>query len=118
MIVRDDVPLGVQLAQTIHAAGWSAQLPAARATAPPTIAVALAASPRELADLGRTLAAAGVPHVLVHEPDEPWRGALMAIGVVPASRALVRRYLAHLRLVRETEMGSDPMSRKDADERR
>ena len=100
MIVRDDVPGGVQLAQTIHAAGWSAQLPAARATAPPTIAVALAASPRELADLGRTLAAAGVPHVLVHEPDEPWRGALMAIGVVPISRALVRRYLAHLPLVR------------------
>ncbi|HEY5926040.1 MAG TPA: hypothetical protein VIV11_30345 [Kofleriaceae bacterium] len=41
-----------------------------------------------------------MPHVLVHEPDEPWRGALMAIGVVPTSRALVRRYLAHLPLVR------------------
>jgi hypothetical protein len=104
VIVRDDVPLGVQLAQTVHAAGWSAQLPAARATAPPTIAIALAASPAELAALAASLAGACVPHVLVHEPDEPWRGALMAIGVVPTSRALVRRYLAHLPLVR----GKDP----------
>jgi hypothetical protein len=50
--------------------------------------------------VARALDAAGVRHVLVHEPDEPWRGALMAIGVVPASRALVRRLLAHLPLVR------------------
>ena len=39
-------------------------------------------------------------HVLVHEPDEPWRGALMAIGMVPAPRALVRSFVAHLPLVR------------------
>jgi hypothetical protein len=103
VIVRDDVPLGVQLAQTIHAAGQSAQLPGALAAAPPTIAVSLAASAGELADLSRALAAAGVPHVLVHEPDEPWRGALMAIGVVPTSRARVRRYLAHLPLVRRKD---------------
>ena len=100
MIVRADAPLGVQLAQTIHAAGWSAQLPEARAACPPTIAIALAAPPAELATLARALADACVPHVLVHEPDEPWRGALMAIGVVPTSRALVRRYVAHLPLVR------------------
>jgi hypothetical protein len=100
VIVRDDVPLGVQLAQTIHAAGQSAQLPGSCTAAPPTIAVSLAASQAELGDLAHTLAAAGVPHVRVHEPDEPWRGALMAIGVVPTSRARVRRYLAHLPLVR------------------
>ncbi|HEX5060692.1 MAG TPA: hypothetical protein VFV99_15090 [Kofleriaceae bacterium] len=100
MIVRDDVPTGVQLAQTVHAAGWSAQLPESQGAEPPTIAVALAASPAELADLASALADAGVPHVRVHEPDEPWRGALMAIGVVPTSRARVRRYLAHLRPAR------------------
>ena len=100
MIVRSDAPPGVQLAQTIHAAGQSAQLPDAGAASPPTTAVALAASPHELAELARSLAAAGVRHVLVHEPDEPWRGALMAIGVVPAPRALVRRFFAHLPLVR------------------
>jgi hypothetical protein len=103
VIVRDDAPLGVQLAQTIHAAGQSAQLPGAHTAAPPTIAVSLAASTRQLADLARVLAAAGVAHVLVHEPDEPWRGALMAIGVVPTSRERVRRYFAHLPLVRRKD---------------
>jgi hypothetical protein len=100
VIVRSDVPPGVQLAQTIHAAGWSAQLPGASLAAPPTIAIALAAGPDELAALARALAEAGVRHVLVHEPDEPWRGALMAIGVVPSPRTPVRRLLAHLPLVR------------------
>jgi hypothetical protein len=100
VIVRDDAPTGVQVAQTIHAAGQSAQLPGAGTASPPTVAVALAASPEELAALARTLADAGVPHVLVHEPDAPWRGALMAIGVVPSSRATVRRFVVHLPVVR------------------
>ena len=100
MIVRDDAPPGVQLAQTIHAAGRSAQLPGADAAAPPAIAIALAAPPLELAALARALAARDVPHVVVHEPDAPWHGALMAIGVVPTSRARVRSLVAHLPLVR------------------
>ena len=100
MIVRSDVPRGVQLAQTIHAAGCSAQLPGASSTAPPTVAVALAAPPAVLAALARALADAGIAHVCVHEPDDPWHGALMAVGVVPAPRALVRRFVAHLPLVR------------------
>lgn len=100
MIVRSDVPTGVQLAQTIHAAGQSAQLSGAESAAPPTIAVALAASPYELALLARALADDDVSHVLVFEPDEPWRGALMAIGLAPSPRGLVRRYVAHLPLVR------------------
>lgn len=100
MIIRDDVPPGVQLAQTIHAAGQSAQVAGADTASPPTVAIALAASPEELAMLARALAEAELGHVLVHEPDEPWRGALMAIGVVPAPRALVRRFVAHLPLVR------------------
>jgi hypothetical protein len=98
--VRGDVSSGVQLAQTIHAAGASAQHRDAHTASPPTVAIALAASPDELASLARALAAAGVSHVLVHEPDDPWRGALMAIGMVPAPRALVRRFVAHLPLVR------------------
>jgi len=98
--VRDDVPVGVQLAQTIHAAGWSAQLAGASDASPPTIAVALAAPVDEMMDLARALEAAGIGYVRVHEPDEPWRGALMAIGVVPSSRELVRRFVAHLPLVR------------------
>jgi hypothetical protein len=100
VIVRSDAPSGVQLAQTIHAAGQSAQLADAESASPPTIAVALAASCDELAATARVLAEAGVRHVLVHEPDEPWRGALMAIGIVPSPRVHVRRFVAHLPLVR------------------
>jgi len=84
----------------VHAAGHSAQLPGAAAAAPPTIAVALAASLDELLALQRALAVRDLPHVLVREPDEPWRDAPMAIGVVPMPRARVRRLLAHLRPVR------------------
>ena len=85
----------------VHAAGHSAQLPGAASASPPTTAVVLAASsPDELCAIARTLVEADVPHVLVREPDDPWRDAPMAIGVVPIARARVRRLLAHLPLVR------------------
>jgi hypothetical protein len=100
VIVRADVPLGVQAAMIVHAAGHSAQLPGAGSAAPPAIAVALHASLDELLALQRVLVAADLPHVLVREPDEPWRNAPMAIGVVPTHRVRVRRLLAHLSLVR------------------
>jgi hypothetical protein len=99
VIVRSDVPTGVQAAMIVHAAGDSAQLPGAHRAAPPCIAVALAADPDELAALVRALLAEDLPHVLVREPDEPWRDALMAIGVVPMPRARAKRLLAHLRTV-------------------
>lgn len=87
----------------VHAAGESAQLPEARATGPPTRAVVLAASVAELLALAATLAHAAVPHVFVREPDAPWCGAPMAIGLVPMPRARLRRLLAHLPLVRGEE---------------
>ena len=90
----------MQLAQTIHAAGQSAQLPGAAAAAPPTTAVALAAPVDELLAIASRLADAGVPCVLIREPDEPWCDAPMALGIIPAPRAIVRRFVAHLPLVR------------------
>lgn len=103
MIVRSDAPTGVQAAMIVHAAGTSAQLPGASSAAPPTVAVALLATLDELLALRRALVAEDLPHVLVREPDEPWRDAPMAIGVVPMPRERVRRLLAHLRLVRGKE---------------
>jgi hypothetical protein len=103
VIVRSDIPTGVQLAMTIHAAGHSAQLSGACSASPPTVAVALGATLDELLAIQRALVAADLPHVLVREPDEPWRDAPMAIGVVPMPRERVRRLLAHLRPVRGTE---------------
>jgi hypothetical protein len=104
VIVRRDLPRGVQAAMIVHAAGHSAQLPGALDAAPPTTAVVLAASLDELCVLARTLDDVGIAHVFVREPDEPWRDAPMAIGVVPIARACVRRLLAHLPLVRAEEM--------------
>ncbi len=100
MIVRTDASMGVQAAMIVHAAGQSAQLAGAFATSSPTTAVALEASLDTLLALQRRLVELGVPHVLVREPDHPWRDAPMAIGIVPMPRARVRRLLAHLSLVR------------------
>lgn len=46
------------------------------------------------------LTARGLAHVLVREPDPPWRGAAMAIGLVPVpDRRAVRRVLGGLPLL-------------------
>lgn len=58
-------------------------------------------SEAELALLAERLELASIPHVAVREPDPPWSGALMAIGISPAvpPRA-ARRVLAKLPLLR------------------
>jgi hypothetical protein len=79
----------------VHAAGESAcGLEAG------THAVALHASPGELRALEMALVERGVPHVAFREPDPPWCGALMAIGLLPARDRRGRRLVAHLPLVR------------------
>lgn len=98
VIVRGDLPHGLQVAQTIHAAGESSPggLPSG------TIAVALAAqNETQLQVLGARLADAGIPFVPIVEGDGPFEGQLMAIGVSPTSnRALLRRVTGQLPLVR------------------
>lgn len=79
----------------VHAAGESACGLEAGAHA-----VALHASPDELAALERALRDHGVAHAAIREPDPPWCGALMAIGVCPARDGRGRRLVARLRLVR------------------
>jgi hypothetical protein len=79
-IVRADLPRGVLAAQLIHAAGESGP------AEPGTYAVALAASnERQLANIELRLQFEGTPHRSIREPDPPWCGALMAIGVPPLS---------------------------------
>lgn len=83
VIVRADLPLGVQLAQTIHAAGESSpgSLP------PHTHAIALhAATEAELIELEMRLGENGFKFNSIREPDEPWNGQLMAIGIEPQLR--------------------------------
>jgi len=96
--VRRDVPLGTIAAQLIHAAGASSP----GALPGDTRAVALMVdSEAELALLAERLELAEIPHVAIREPDPPWSGALMAIGILPlVDLRAARRVLAQLRLLR------------------
>jgi peptidyl-tRNA hydrolase len=97
-VVRQDLPRGVLAAQLIHAAGESAGGP----LPPHTIAVALAAvDEAQLVAVERALRRLGIPHRAIREPDPPWNGSLMAIGIEPvAERALVNPVTSGLRLLR------------------
>lgn len=103
IIVRRDLPLGVIAAQTTHAAGESFAAYVERwksRPVSPTYAVVLeAASSRQLRKLEGQLKAHGVQHKAIREPDAPWNGALMAIGLWPVDRVLVRHLLKHYRLL-------------------
>jgi len=95
-IVRDDLPRGVMAAQLIHAAGESG------AGQRGLYAVALVVRDEPaLALVADKLRFFQVPHSEIREPDPPWCGALMAIGVVPTSRddRSLRRVLARLPLL-------------------
>ena len=91
------MPRGVAAAQIIHAAGESSpgSLPEH------TFAVALSVdNEQQLVKLSHDLRIAGVKHTLVREPDAPWCGAAMTIGVVPDVRSKLRPHLKRLRLYR------------------
>jgi hypothetical protein len=94
-VIRDDLPLGTLAAMLVHAAGESSdRVPES------TNAVVLAVrSEAELIAVGVRLAAAGVAHVVIDEPDAPWNGQKMAIGLAPAPRSSVRRHLSILPLL-------------------
>jgi hypothetical protein len=100
VIVREDLPLGTLAAQMIHAAGESVSDPVPKGTH----AVALMArSEQDLERIERGLQDNDVPHVAVREPDEPWCGALMAIGIrpMPATNPNLRRAVKRLPLLKE-----------------
>ena len=84
-------------AQLTHAAGESSpgRLP------PGTRAIVLACDGEPaLAAVEARLHEARLPYVAIREPDAPWSGALMALGLTPtASRAAVRRVLGRLPLL-------------------
>jgi hypothetical protein len=51
--------------------------------------------------LERRLARAGVAHVAVREPDAPWCGQLMAIGLVPGDRDELRPHVREFQTFKE-----------------
>lgn len=91
--------MGVTIAQTIHAAGESAP---AGGVPSGTHAVALAArSEDDLLRVESLLQRRGIPHKSIREPDAPYFGQLMAVGLYPVSdRKAVRKVLGNLPLLR------------------
>ena len=97
VVVRADLPPGFLAAQIVHAAGESSP----GNIGPGTNAVVLAATREELGALEQRLVESGIAHVAVREPDEPWGGALTAIGLVPVmSRASLHDHLSGFKLYR------------------
>lgn len=96
-ITRADLPHGVKAAQLIHAAGESSPGNVHSGT----FAFALVTkTEEELKALGWELFKAGIPHKLIFEPDAPWTGQLMAIGVVPGPRKKLRKYFSNFPLLK------------------
>lgn len=97
VVVRRDLPIGLLAAMLVHAAGESSpgNLPE------DTHAVVLAVpGEAELEALSVRLRAAGVDVRRIVEPDPPWSGALMALGVRPGPRGDLRRVLSDVPLFR------------------
>ena len=97
VIVRTDLPKGIQAAQIVHAAGESSpgNLPEG------TFAVVLAApNEKALKTIARRLAEACIRFVPISEPDPPYCGQLMALGLVPKRKEELRRQLSSLPLLR------------------
>lgn len=93
------MPRGTLAAQITHAAGESVRSAPVNSG---THAVVLSV-PDEAALLAvaEKLTYYDIDHTLIREPDPPWHGSAMAIGLAPVSdRRTVRRALANLSLLR------------------
>lgn len=97
-MVRKDLPFGVALAQVVHAAGESAQ----KIEVPPQTHAVVLAIPDEvsLLEVEKKLLEAGIEISAIREPDAPYFGQLMTIGIKPQTREKIRKLLSNLPLYR------------------
>ncbi len=98
VIVRQDLPLGIVCAQIVHAAGESSpgDLPVG------TCAVVLAVeNEARLLALERLLVENSVQFAAIREPDPPYGGQLMALGLAPIDKSAVYPLLKKLPLLKE-----------------
>jgi len=87
----------VQAAQIVHAAGESSpgNLP------PGTYAVVLAVdNERALARAADVIRQRGVNFTVLFEPDVPFDGAMMAIGLAPGRKEALRRHVSSFPLLK------------------
>lgn len=97
MVVRSDIPRGIQAANIVHAAGESSP-----GNLPPGVHAVCLTVPNEhaLLEVADKLGAAGVRFVSIVETDAPYTDSLMAIGCAPAAKEVLRRCLSALPLLR------------------
>lgn len=89
---------GIAACQAAHAATECIQsLPVSDQT---HVCVLEAETSIELETLGKVLHNEGIPHVVIREPDEPYRGAAVAVGVAPMDRDLIRPYMQTFKVFR------------------
>ena len=98
VLVRADLPKGVALAQTIHAAGESCVGP----LPPGTFAYALSVRDEdELYEYAERLWEAEIPHRVIIETDGEYAGQAMTLGLFPTpDKESVRRILGGLPLAK------------------
>lgn len=93
-VALDTLTHGQRCAQLIHAAGDTGPAPEG------CYAVALEASARELLKLESQLRSASIPYRAIREPDPPFNGELVAIGIFPCLRESVNKYTKRLRVIK------------------
>ena len=85
--------------QAAHAAGES--LRDGPAPSDTHVVALVAESSADLEACSRSLTEAGIHHVLITEPDEPYFGAATALGIEPTKdRDRVRPHVAHFKVLR------------------
>ena len=97
-IVRTDLPLGVVCAQLVHAAGESSPGKLASGTYAVVLGIPTA---EKLLALEKKLIEENISHLAIREPDTPYCGEIMAIGILPMSREPLRKILGKLPLLRK-----------------
>lgn len=88
---------GVAAAQTSHAVRGSMRDPAHPET---HVCILRAETSDEIRALGELLAEKGLFCHVVEEPDPPYCGAAVALGVEPMPRGLIAPHMAHLKVFR------------------
>jgi hypothetical protein len=113
VVVRADLPRGIQSAAIVHAAGESAAAwlaeqfkadllePAYIGLPQETHAVVLTVPDQSaLLAVSRRLDMARVRHCPIDEPDAPYSGAWLSLGLFPGAKEVLRRYVSSLPLLR------------------
>lgn len=90
---------GVCAVQAAHAGGESVL--GVPATGDTRVVALMAERSEDLESLSVTLTDAGIHHAVIREPDAPYNGAAVAVGVVPViDRQVVRPHVAHFKVLR------------------